>query len=448
MPIWLLIFFPLFCLHTLLSYAATEELPQRIVAAYYENKSYYRPPSGNRPPFSPQLIDPTIVTDIYYAFACFGYITKSLDPSNPHLTSDFNIQPTDVNDQNLLYPQVIALKQRQKNLKIFLSVGGWSFNDPNDPEGLGKHTYQLFSQMISSSINRKQFIDSSIAYTHKFGFDGLDIDWEYPGDLNRGGTEQDFDNFFTFLKECDQAFRNASPPVLLSLTAAATVPAGLTKRFHENPNDYYKWLAQCTGFVDRINVMCYDYHGPFDVPKLTGVNAPLNRDTNAQSHLYVAKTLQNCLSNNIPANKIVLGMPAFGHSYEGVSEMTLSDNGPGKPFKSAGIPGPSTRSPGLLAYYEVADMIAQLQLSFAVDSLTETAYAYHIFSGKWVSFDTPNTIKLKSQLARKLNLKGVMFWAVDLDEYHWKPSFPNIRSAWNIIKEGTSASSSEVMQGG
>lgn len=429
-----LFFLPIFCINinTLLSVDAIDLSPH-IVAAYYENKSHYRPPTGNRPPFSPQLIDPSILTDIYYAFACFGYITKSVDPTNPRLTGDFSIQPTDANDQPLLYPQIIALKQRQKNLRVFLSVGGWSLNDPNDPEGLGRHTYKLFSQMVSSAANRKQFIDSSIAYAHKFGFDGLDIDWEYPGDLTRGGTEDDFDNFLIFLKECDPAFRNASPPLLLSFAAPATVPAGIPKRFHEHPNDYFKWLAQCTAFVDRINVMCYDYHGPFNVPKITGVNAPLNRDTSPQSRLYIAKTLQNCLANNIPANKIVLGMPAFGHSYEGVTDLTISDNGPGKPFKNAGIAGPSTRSPGLLAYFEMADMIAQLQLSFAADTVTDTAYGYHMFSGKWVSFDTPNTIKLKSQLALNLHLKGVMFWAIDLDEYHWKPTFPNIRSAWDVM---------------
>jgi len=405
---------------------------KHVVAAYYENKSHYRPPSGNRPPFSPQLINPAILTDIYYAFACFGYVTKSLDPLNPHLTGDFSIRPTDASDQNLLYPQIIALKRRQKSLRVFLSVGGWSFNDPNDPEGLGQHTYKLFSQMVSSASNRKQFIDSFIAYAHKFGFDGLDVDWEYPGDIGRGGMEQDFDNFLIFLKECNLAFQKTSPRLLLSLATPATEPEGVSKHF-EDSNNYFKWLAQCAAFVDRINVMCYDYHGPFNVPKITGVNAPLNRDTSPKSQLYVAKTLQNYLLNNVPANKMVLGMPAFGHSYEGVAGLTLTDNGPGKPFKNDGIPGPSTRSPGLLAYFEIADMIARLQLTFEADSVTDTARGYHIFSGKWVSFDTPDTIKLKSQLALNANLKGVMFWSIDLDEYHWKPTFPNIRSAWNII---------------
>lgn len=429
----LAIIISLILLNSTILFAEVIESPKNIVAAYYENKSYYRPATGNRPPFTPQLIDPSILTDIYYAFACFGYVTKSLDPSNPHTTGDFTLQPTDKNDQTLLYPQIVALKQRNKNLKLFLSIGGWSFNDPNDPEGLGQHTYKLFSQMISSQANRKQFIDSAIAYVHKFGFDGLDIDWEYPGDITRGGSEQDFDNFILFLKECSLAFQNNTPQLILSYTAPATIPAGVPKRFHDNSNDYFQWLARCTQYVDRINMMCYDYHGPFNIPKITGVNAPLTRDTSAQSQLYVAKTLQNCLNNNIPANKIILGMPAFGHTFGGVSGLTQSDNGPGKPFTGPGELGPSTRSSGLLAYFEIADLIAQLQLSFATDNITDTAYGYHIVAGKWVSFDTPNTIKLKSELAKKLLLKGVMFWSVDLDEYYWKPTFPNIRSAWKTF---------------
>ena len=60
-----------------------------VVGAYYENWSQYRPPSGGRVQFMPNLIDPTIITDLYYAFAIFGYVSKSINPTNPHLTGDY-----------------------------------------------------------------------------------------------------------------------------------------------------------------------------------------------------------------------------------------------------------------------------------------------------------------------------------------------------------------------
>ena len=407
-----------------------------IIAAYYENKSQYRPPTGNRPPFSPSMIDTSLLTDIYYAFAGFGFITKSVDPSNPHLTGNFLIQPTESNDQKALYPQIQALKQNSKNgLQVFLSIGGWSFNDPQDPEGMGQQTYRLFSQMVSTPANRREFIDSAIAYAHKYGFDGIDIDWEYPGDLNRGGTAEDFTNFIEFLKECSAAFHASKPALFLSYAAPAVVPAGIPKSYQDDPKSYYRWLAQCSQYLDRINAMAYDYHGPFDVPKLTGANSPLNRDTNPTSSLYIAKTLQNYIDNGIPANKIILAVPTFGHSYEGVSGLNLEDSGPGRPFTSGGKPGPSTRTPGLLAYFEISDMIAQHQLVFGTDAVTSTAYGYSIFSKNWVSFDTPDTIKLKAQMALTHNLGGIIFWTVDMDEYQWEPRYPNIRSASQVLRK-------------
>ncbi len=402
-----------------------------VVGAYYENWSQYRPPSEGRTVFFPDLIDPTILTDLYYAFAVFGFVTKSIDPSNPHLTGDYNIEPVEWNDQSDLYPQVMALKKINPSLRNILSIGGWSFNDPTD--SMGKSTYKLFSQMVSNLENRTNFINSAIAYTHKYGFDGIDIDWEYPGDSTRGGTPNDFANFLLFLQECQTAFLASSPPLLLSYASPAIVPSGVPENYKNNPNTFFQWLAECSKYLDRLNLMAYDYHGTFDIPKITGVNAPLNQDTTPTSLLFVAESLQNYLKNGVPANKIVLGMPIYGHSFAGVSSLTTQDNGPGKPFTEAGPAGPSSGSAGLLTYFEIADKIAGSQLIFAANDITTTAYGYNIAMQEWVSFDTPDTITLKVQLAISQNLLGGMFWAIDDDEYQWGSKFPNVRKGYSLF---------------
>lgn len=403
--------------------------PTPVVGAYYENWSQYRPPSGGRSTFFPNLIDPTIITDLYYAFAVFGFVTKSIDPKNPHLTGDYTVQPVEWNDQSVLYPQVKALKQINPKLRNILSIGGWSFNDPTDP--MGQYTYKLFSEMVSTAENRSNFINSAIAYAHEYGFDGIDIDWEYPGDLTRGGNSADFDNFITFLQECHSACSSAS--LLLTYASAAIVPSGVPEPYQSNPDLYFQWLAKCAPYLDRFNLMAYDYHGPFDMPALTGVNAPLNQDTDPSGTKYITETLKNYLTNGVPASKIVLGMPTYGHSYAGVAAMTAGDNGPGKPFTAAGPAGPSTGAPGLLAYFEIADMTATSQLVFASDVPTRTAYGYNLSTQEWVSFDTPDTIALKVQLALDQNLLGGMFWAVDDDEYQWGTKYPNIRKGYSLF---------------
>jgi GH18 family chitinase len=406
-----------------------------VVAAYYENYSQYRPSLDQRPPFSLTRVDPNLLTDLYFAFGTFGYITKGIDPSSPHLTGDFTLQPTEANDLTVLYPQVRSLKKAsQGRLKTFLSVGGWNFNDQDDPQGVGKITYRLFSQMVSNPTHRKQFIDSAIQYAHQQGFDGIDIDWEYPGDPKRGGSIDDFSNFTLFLKEASEAFSKATPPLMISFAAPGVIPWGLPEPY-QSPERYFRWIAECSLYVDRINLMAYSYHGPFADPKITGVNAPLNRDTNSSSLLYIAKTLQNYLEYGVPAKKIVLGIPTFGHTYAGVSDLTQNNMGPGKPFESPGPPGAATKLAGFLAYFEISDLIAKKQLNFGTDTLTNTAIAYDVSSERWVSFDTPETVKLKAQIALKLGLRGVMFWSLDNDEYHWEPRFPNIQSAKNVFYE-------------
>jgi len=393
---------------------------ERIVAAYYENYAHYRPALKERPAFSLSSINTDLLTDLYYAFAGFS--------------NDFKIQPMQENDKSVLYPQILKLKQNAKNnLRVFLCIGGWNFNNPDDPEGVGAHTAPLFSQMVSNPANRKQFIDSAIDYAHLYGFDGIDIDWEYPGDLQRGGTAADLDNFIEFLKECSAAFGKTTPALYLSFAAPAHVPFGLPQNWRDDPQRYFRWIAQCAPYVDRINLMAYDYHGPFDIPKITGANAPLSRDTDPKSPLCIAKSVENYLNNGVPANKIVLGMPAFGHSFAGVSDLSPEDSGPGKPFSTAGDPGPSTQLAGLLAYFEVSDKIAKGEFSFGTDAVTHTAYGYHLSSQQWASFDTPETIKLKAQLALDKNLKGVFLWAVDMDEYHWEPKYPLLHSAWSVF---------------
>ena len=131
---------------------------EKVCAGYFENWAQYRVPSGGRAKFTTDLIDPTIMTDIYFAFACFGFVTKSIEPDNPHLTGDYSVQPFEWNDQSVLYPGIQALKSQNPSLRTHLSIGGWSFNDPND-QNTGQYTYHLFSEMVASSAGREQFIN-------------------------------------------------------------------------------------------------------------------------------------------------------------------------------------------------------------------------------------------------------------------------------------------------
>lgn len=72
---------------------------------------------------------------------------------------------------------MVSLKQRKPDLKILVSVGGYNAGSSH------------FSAMAASGTSRANFISTSLAAIKKYGFDGLDIVWEYPG--GEGGSASD-----------------------------------------------------------------------------------------------------------------------------------------------------------------------------------------------------------------------------------------------------------------
>ena len=88
-----------------------------------------------------------------------------------------------------------GLKMRNPDLKILVSVGGWTWSG-------------AFSDASLTKESRKTFIESAVAFVAKYNLDGLDIDWEYPGLIGNGNVfcQEDKQNYTALLKELRQAF--------------------------------------------------------------------------------------------------------------------------------------------------------------------------------------------------------------------------------------------------
>jgi chitinase len=152
------------------SFAAIEK-----VVCYWPNWRLYKKAPYNH---SPEDIDASLCTHIHYAFHLLDEKTESPKDS-------------DGSPQAETYKRLNALKQKNHDLKLVLSLGGGGEKDAK------------YSHMISNPETRKTFIHNTIAYLHKYGFDGLDLDWEYPvcwgGNCNKG-PKSDFENFAHLLK--------------------------------------------------------------------------------------------------------------------------------------------------------------------------------------------------------------------------------------------------------
>ena len=120
---------------------------------YYEGWNYQRP-CGN---MEPEDIPLGYYTHIFFSFAL-------IDPTS------FRMDNMDSGTASR-YGRVTALKEQDPNLEVWIAVGGWAMNDP----GPWRTT---FSDMAKSEANQDKFFDSLISFMKKYGFDGVDLDWE------------------------------------------------------------------------------------------------------------------------------------------------------------------------------------------------------------------------------------------------------------------------------
>jgi chitinase len=216
--------------------------------------------------WSSPVPDPKYMTHVNYAF---GHVTSSFDGVRI--------------DGEGRFKQMVALKEKNPALKVLLSVGGW---------GSGG-----FSEMASTAERREAFARSCKKMLDDYGADGVDIDWEYPGSSAAGITSSTRDkaNYTEMMK----AIRNAIGSGKL-LTLASSCDAGFID---------FKGILP---YVDFVNIMAYD------MASAPQHNAPLYREKDGKKSpvagWYTCDEAVNAhLKAGIPAEKLVLGMPFYGH---------------------------------------------------------------------------------------------------------------------------------------
>ncbi|XP_072751718.1 probable chitinase 10 [Anoplolepis gracilipes] len=346
------------------------------VVCYFTNWAWYRRGIGR---YLPEHIDHTLCTHIVYGFAVLDYSELVIKAHDSWADYD-----------NRFYERVVAYKKR--GLKVLLALGGW-----NDSAG------DKYSRLIHSSSARKKFIDHALQFIEKYGFDGLDLDWEYPVcwqvDCNKG-PDSDKERFATLLQELSAKFK----PKGLLLSAAVSPSKKVIDKGYDVPA-----LAR---YLDWIAVMAYDYHGQWD--KKTGHVAPMYYHPDDDYFYFnVNYSINYWISKGAPSKSIVMGMPLYGQSF------TINDPRAGTGLNSpasAGNAGEFTRAAGFLSYYEICDRVRNRGWTVVQDQEYRMGpYAYK--GSQWVSFDDPEMIRRKAQFVRDMNLGGGMVWALDLDDF-------------------------------
>jgi chitinase len=277
------------------------------------------------------------------------------------------------------YAILNQLKKKNPDLKILVSVGGWSWSDG-------------FSEIASDVQSRKTFIESSIRFILKHQLDGIDLDWEYPGLPGEGNPHKPIDkqNFTTLLEEFREALdilgkENEKYYML-------TIAAGAFQLYADHVES-----EKIHPFLDYILLMTYDFSGEWD--SITGHLTNLFSSEYLPESNSSDKAVEIFMKAGIPAEKLVLGMAFYGRGWRNVESVNngLAQKGtgfnPGYTYKT--ISEKYTETKGYKRFF---------------DTLAKAPFIYNADSLIFISYEDSNSIKYKCNYIIEKKLAGAMFW--------------------------------------
>ena len=310
------------------------------------------------------------------------------------------------------FGQIMQLKQAYPGLIILPSVGGWTLSDPFYAFGNATH--------------RKTFVDSMEEYlqTWKF-YDGVDIDWEYPGGsgANRalGDVVTDRQTYTHLMRELREMLDRMELRTGRKYHLTSAVGAGPDKIARVDYNAVQQYM-------DQILIMTYDFYGAWDVNVLgnmAGLFAPswdLTDDYNTHS------AVQAMLSQGVDPAKVAIGASMYGRGWRGVNGWTGTNHMTGK-GTGAYPPGPGfdkaikSWEPGTQDYQGAAvnekaardSSNTTTTWTYHWDPESMAGYIYRPGTHDVMSYDNVESVRAKAAYVRSKGLAGVFSWEIDGD---------------------------------
>ncbi len=294
------------------------------------------------------------------------------------------------------FHQLELLKAAHPKLRTLISVGGWTWS--------GK-----FSDVALTAASRAKFVSSCVTFMKQWGFDGIDIDWEYPvsGGLPENKYRpEDKQNYTLLLQDFRAALdaQAAADGATYDLTIAAPAGPGIYANLE---------LEKVGATVSWINLMTYDFHGGWDTA--TNFNAALHAtsadpsaDPAIKAQFNVASAVDGYLAAGVPADKIVLGVPFYGRGYAGVAD---KDHGLYQPF--AGLPA-GTWEAGMFDYHDIKNNYLSKMTRYWHDE-AQVPWLYSPQTGVMISYDDPESLQKKLDIVSQKALGGAMAWELSGD---------------------------------
>jgi chitinase len=329
--------------------------------------------------FDFSTIDAAKLTHINYAFANIIDGRVQFD--------DGSIDGTALDEEDIR--SLLKLKTINPNLKVLVSVGGWTWSGN-------------FSDAALSEGSRTVFAESAAEFVKRNGLDGIDLDWEYPNQVGAGNMHrpEDKGNFTLLLgavrEHLDKlaAAENRKVPYLL------TIATGADEAYITNTE-----LGSAQKHLDFLNIMTYDFYN--GLHKVTGHHSNLypsmnpSRDKNSVIH-----AVDLHLETGVPPEKITIGIPFYGRKWEGVR-----DSGAPGIYQEAG-------TVGMIESYHViaARGIDKDGFTRYWDEKALVPFLWNPESGVFISYEDKESIAHKIEYMKSRDLSGVMFWEYSDDD--------------------------------
>jgi chitinase len=279
--------------------------------------------------------------------------------------------------------QIQALKAKNPGLKVLVSVGGWGADG--------------FSDAALTEASREKFSASAVDLLKRYGLDGIDLDWEFPGQRGPGikFRPEDKENFTSMLVSMREHLdalsdeRGLVGPARYLLTIASND----NQRFFD-----FTEMDKLHPYLDFVNVMTYDMFSSGS--QTTGHHTGLFRSSGPDAPTRTSEdAIQRHLDAGIPPRNIVLGVAFYGRGWSGVDP---TNNGLFQPFERfAGAWGYDTikeqfnESTGFVRYW---------------DESARAPYLWNADSTMLISYDDPESLWHKAQYVRGAGLGGIMYW--------------------------------------
>lgn len=378
--------FPLLVILVFISPEIKSQSSEKEIVGYYPNWQWYD---------RAQLVNPEVIDYEKYTVINYAFFRPMADGSLQSTDSwaDENLLlgpmiwwPVQTHDSTRSLPYLC----HQHSVRLLPSIGGWN------------NSYN-FAGIAADPVKRQTFISGCLDLINEYHFDGVDLDWEYPGYAPNGGTPEDKENFTLLVQELREALNDLSGQTgneyLLTSCFAAD----------EDKMQSIQW-ENIVPLVDMINLMTYDFHGSWD--PVSNHHTPLFSPAVGNPWWCFNGAFDKLTQEfGVPAQKINMGVAFYGKALANCTQLYGSHSG----YDASTF----WEDEGQPLYYNI--MKRMDMFDYFWDDQVKCPYLLGNSINTFVTWDNPLSIGHKAQYVMDHDAKGVIIWEITGDYIETSP---------------------------